>query len=324
MRRICAIYDRDEQYAYRFMNYVNDKRLLPFEVVIFTQKGVLQEYLKESRVELLLKSTEAEELEENVHVGKVIKLTEEPEGKEGVYKYQSIDSLIKEVLQHMGDDCTGEDVLSMVRGNCKVYGVYSPVARCYKTTLALSLAMCTARNGRTLYVNLEEFCGIPELVNDMGGNLSELLYYFRNNKEKVKGKLGTATRNCGGFEYIPVCSTPEDYEEIMPEEWLTFLQFLVENGGYDTMVLDIGNAVHESWKLVGLCETAFMPASVDVVGQKKEARFSEYLKLIGKGNLLEKIKRVEIPYDEELKQMEDIEKLQWSRMGEYARGLIYG
>lgn len=323
MRKICAIFDSDEQYAYRFMNYVNEKRLLPFEVVIFTQKGVLMEYLKESRVELLLIAGEAEELEE-VRVGKVIKLSEDTDSKDGVYKYQSVDLLIKQVLQRMGEDVDGETALTMNSGNCCVYGVYSPVARSFKTSLAIALAMGAARNGRTLYINLEEFCGNTEFVNDTGGNLSELLYYFRNSKDKLKGRLGQATRNYGGFEYIPVCSTPEDYEEIMPEEWLRFLSYLVENGGYDTIVLDIGNAVHEAWKLIGLCKTAYMPSSKDGVGKRKEDRFAEYLKMIGRENLTQKICKVEIPYDEELRQLEDIGKLQWSKMGEYARGLIYG
>lgn len=322
MRKICAIYDQDEQYAYRFMNYVNDRRLLPYEVILFTQKGVLQEYLKESRIELLLKAANSETLDEGMNVGRIIELLEDVDGGEGVYKYQSIDQLAREVLQILGN--SQEELTVLPKGNCRVYGVYSPVARSGKTTFAISVAMCVARNARTLYVNLEEYCGITEFINDTGGNLSELLYYYRNSKEKLKIKLGQAIKNYGGFEYIPVCSNPEDYEEIMPEEWIAFLGNLENNGGYEAIVLDLGNAVHEAWKLLSLCDKVYMPKVTDVMGRKKEERFLEYMHQIGREKLLQKIERVDVPYDEELKQMEDISKLQWSKIGEYTRGLIYG
>lgn len=325
MKKICALLDKDEQYAYRFMNYVNDKRLMPYEVVMFTQKALLEEYIKETRVELLLASEVVENKEKfGENVGTIIKLSEENgEDQECVYKYQSMDALVKEIMCKIGRR-NPEGRLTGIGVKARVYGVYSPVGRNYKTTLALALAQCAARNQRTLYLNLEEFCGIEVLIDDMGSNMSELLYYFRNNKDRLAARIGQGVRTLAGFDYIPVCATPEDYEEVMPQEWVEFFRFLISNGDYETVVIDIGNVVHESWKIIDLCQTVYMPVVKDLIGKGKEKRFREYMQLLGRMDLLEKLQSVEIPYDSELLEMEDISKIQWGAVGELARRLLYG
>lgn len=324
MKKICAVFDKDEQYAYRFMNYVNDKRLMPYEVIIFTQKILLEEYGKETRIELLLVADNKDADMPDINAGRVIRLCEEPsEEQDAVYKYQSTDALIKEILCKIGD-VTSSSKLTAGAVKAHVYGVYSPVGRNYKTTFALAAAMCIGRNHKTLYLNLEEFCGMEELVDSTAGNMSELLYYFRNNKEKLKARISQTIRSTAGFDYIPVCATPEDYEEVKPGEWMEFILFLIENGAYEAVVIDIGNVVHEAWRILELCQTAYMPASKDAVGKNKEKCFREYMRLMGKNDLLQKLQMIDIPYDTDTADFNEIGKIQWSKSGEFARRLIYG
>lgn len=326
MKKICAMYDADEQYAYRFMNYVNDRRLMPFEVIIFTKGALLEEYLRDSRVELLLVSENTGFCaREDLNVGRIIRLAEEENAcdKGMVYKYQSTDVLVREVLRQCGDDEDGETQLS-VSANTKVLGVYSPIGRCYKTTLALALAMNSSRNERTLYVNLEEFCGIPELLNATGGGLSDLIYYFRHNQGKLKSRLSEIIATTNGFDYIPVCASPEDYEDVMPEEWIEFLKYVIENGGYDVIVMDMGNVVHETWKLIALCKKVYFPVVTDETGSEKIRCFEDYLRFLARKDLLAKIEMTEIPFDEELKNGQLLGRLEWSSVGEHARRMLYG
>jgi Mrp family chromosome partitioning ATPase len=300
---------------------------MPYNVVMFTQKALLEEYLKDSRVELLLTQEDPKELRfPEKSVGKVIRLAEETPltDADGVYKYQSADTLIKEVMRRCNAELGAETDLKALVSAVRVIGVYSPVGRSCKTTLALALAMSAARNNKTLYFNLEEFCGMPELVNDTGGNLSDLLYYFRHNPDKLHMRFAEIVKNVAGFDYIPVCSTPEDYEEIMPEEWISFLHHVIETQGYETIVLDMGNVVHETWKLIRLCTTVYMPDAQDCIGKNKQLRFAEYLTMLGKEELLEKIVHVDIPQDLERKNNDSIEQLEWSVVGDFARRLIYG
>ena len=44
-------------------------------------------------------------------------------------------------------------------------GVYSPVSRCGKSALALTLAQALGRNFSVLYMNLEEYSGFSRLVD---------------------------------------------------------------------------------------------------------------------------------------------------------------
>ena len=64
-----------------------------------------------------------------------------------VYKYQAADSLIREVI---GCYCESpEEAGLVVRGRkARILGIYSPIGRCLKTSLALTLGQQLAREGR--------------------------------------------------------------------------------------------------------------------------------------------------------------------------------
>lgn len=327
MKKVCAMYDADEQYAYRFINYINDKKLMPYDVIMFTKKELLDEYLKDGRLEILLLSenTGINDLR-NTNVSKIIKLSEDEAGAGNgtVYKYQSADAVIKEVFRQFAGDIQTQTHQDILTAKTDVVGVYSPVGRCNKTAFSLALAMAASRNGKTLYINLEEYCGISELISSNQGNLSDLIYHFRHNKNKLTMLFSEIIISCQGFDYIPVCSSPEDFEEVMPEEWIEFIQYIIAGSGYDTLVIDIGNVVHEPWKLMKLCRRVFMPCVQDMIGNNKVSMFEEYMKNMGRTDITGKIIRADIPYDNELEDGGLLERLEWSSVGEYARRMLNG
>lgn len=327
MKKVCAIYDADEQYAYRFINYVNDKKLMPYDVIMFTKNELLEEYLKDGRLEILLLSenTGISDLR-NTNVGKIIKLSEDENTvvNGSVYKYQSADTVVKEIFRQLVGETQTHSHQDILTVNTDVIGVYSPIGRCHKTVLSLALAMAASRKGKTLYINLEEFCGISEFVSLNQGNLSDLIYHFRHNKNKLAKIFSETIISCNGFDYVPVCSSPEDFEEVMPEEWIEFIKYIISGSVYDTLVLDIGNVVHEPWKLMRVCRVVFMPCVSDIMGTNKVNMFEEYMKIMGQTDIINKIIKADIPYDSELEDGNLLEHLEWSSVGEYARRVLNG
>lgn len=326
MRKICALYDNDERYAYRLMNYINDKRLLPYEIVVFTRKELLEEYVKEEHIELLLiaqKQAESYGISESFeNTGKVIILLEDEKGQQaGVYKYQQADTIAAQILNRADSEYSN---IRLISDGIKVIGIYSPVGRCFKTTLALAISSYLGHKGKVIYINLEEFCGRPELINDSGGNLSDLIYYFRHNHNRLAGRLADTIIQADGFSYIPVCSSPEDYEEVLPEEWVDFIKYVVERGGYNSVVLDIGNAVRQSWKLLSLCNIIYVPKAEEDSGNNKIIRFREFIERVGKGDIYGRCRVVKVPYDDELKTGNILDKLQISSINEYVGRLLDG
>ena len=58
-KQIFAVCDLEEEYARNFMEYLNQKKNLPFEVQAFTNVESLLAYGRENHIELLLISAQA-------------------------------------------------------------------------------------------------------------------------------------------------------------------------------------------------------------------------------------------------------------------------
>ena len=162
MEKIMAVYDVDPAYARRFADVTNQKERVPFDVIPFTSMEALQEYGKKHKIEILLiSSTVPREQAEAIGAGSVVTLAEgeivkSVDSYPSVYKYQAADSLIREVI---GCYCESpEEAGLVVRGRkARILGIYSPIGRCLKTSLALTLGQQLARDGKVLYLGLDTF-----------------------------------------------------------------------------------------------------------------------------------------------------------------------
>mgnify|MGYP006877199938 CR=1 FL=1 len=67
-----------------------------------------------------------------------------------------------------------------------VVGIYSPVNRCFKSSLALTIGQVMAKKESVLYLNLEEYSGFTRLINsEYKADLSDVLYLYR--QEDITG-----------------------------------------------------------------------------------------------------------------------------------------
>lgn len=106
-KSIFAVCDLDSSYACNLMDYLNEKRSTPFEVQAFTNVESLKEFASEQEIEILLISTRAmcNEIRE-LPISRVVILSEGEQFQETdleypfVYKYQSSDQLISEVMEY--------------------------------------------------------------------------------------------------------------------------------------------------------------------------------------------------------------------------------
>lgn len=107
------------------------------------------------------------------------------EGKEqkeqSVYKYQSCETVLKEVMGFY----TGknpESTANRVRnGNLQIIGLFTPVHRCLQTTFAMTLGEVLAKQYKVLYLNFESFSGLERRLNrEFMADMSDLIYYISN------------------------------------------------------------------------------------------------------------------------------------------------
>lgn len=323
----------DEQYAYRLMNYMKGKPGVPYEIMVFTDKNSLNDFLKSNEVEVFI--TNDEEMIREVPKGKVhyiLKLSEEEStGSAGesteyhpIFKYQSTEIIIREMLSY----CAGEIYLAVnnlaKRTKGKVVGVYSPVGRCYKTAFSLAIANTLGKNGNVLYINLEEYTGLSDsLFRGNRTGLSEVMYMYRRNSAGLRQKLRDYICPVGKFDCIFPVECPDDVADILAEEWITFFQYLLDVSEYEFLVVDVGSIVKKPWCLFEIMNIIFMPEAEDSISRRKVEEFYQHMNMMGRGILLENIVKVLIPYDTEFSGGRvSIDTMEWSTLGAFARKVL--
>ncbi|MCM1466906.1 MAG: hypothetical protein NC086_02065 [Alistipes sp.] len=323
----------DEQYAYRLMNYMKGRAGVPYEIMVFTDRGSLDDFLKSNEAEVLI--TNNEEVIREVPRGKIhyiLKLSEEElAGSVGesteyhpIFKYQSTEAIIREMLSY----CAGEVYLAVnnlaKRTKGKIIGVYSPVGRCYKTTFSLAIANVLGKSGNVLYINLEEYTGLSDsLFQGNRSGLSEVMYMYRRNAAGLRLKLHDHICSMGKFDCILPVECPDDVADILVEEWITFFQYLLDVSEYDYLVIDVGTIVKKPWHFFERMNVVFMPEAEDFVAQKKIGEFYEHMNITGRGILLENVVKILIPYDKEFSTGKiSVDKMEWSSLGSFARKVL--
>lgn len=329
-RHVFAVCDLELSYACSFMEYMNRKRNIPFEVQAFTNVEALMEFGKNQEIEILLISDKAMCAEvKELPAGQIVILSggsQIPEMDEypSVYKYQSSDSLIREVMALYAAKQEPLPVPETVKRKTAVIGVYSPVGRSQKTSFALTLGQIMARERAVLYLNLEAYSGFEQLFEtqyELG--LSDLLYYIRQENTNLIHKMNAMVRSIQNLDYIPPAASATDLQNMDAQEWIRLLDEISRFSSYETVILDIGDAAGDVFPLLEACRRIYMPVRTDLISSAKIAQFENQLKAWGSQKVQERIRRLRLPYHNSPHGGKDyIEGLVWSELGDYVRQLL--
>ena len=233
------------------MEYLNRKNNLPFEVQAFTSVQSLIAYAKETHVELLLISADAmcDEVRE-LDISKTVILTEGTRPEEldtyaEVYKYQSSAEIVREVMACYGEEKTVFPMQNpALKRKTELFGVYSPLGRCLKTSFAWTLGQILSEERSVLLISLEEYSGLEELMQKkFSCTLSDLLYYVRQKNPGVILKLNSMVQSVGQLDFVPPVQSPEDIRGTSWKDWEYLLQELILHGTYEVVVIDMGNGI---------------------------------------------------------------------------------
>lgn len=293
--KICSIWSEDEDYAVRLADYINGKKLLPFNVMVFTDVQSLFENKQIYDIKLLIVDgmvTWADEL----GCETIVYLSETGEG-DSVSRYQPADRLAKEIISYMdGYAVRNSKDEKHVNINC----IYSPATKCFKTTLAVGLALWSAKKERSLYINIEEFAGLDDTVFSSKGGLSQALYHFKAMGASAIGKILSCTEQIYGMDYFYPVMCPEDIAELTEKELVNFINAISDSGLYKSIWIDVGNSCSMPWGVMENADRILIPVPLDFVGRKKLTQFENYLVASGRTELISKVEKVDIPYDEKM------------------------
>lgn len=296
-----VICDREKEYAEAFAHYIMKREDLAFQVKTCSSlKQVLKVQEKETIDYLFISAGYSPEEREGLSAGKVFVLTEEgmaslKENETGVYKYQSGEELLAELIKKCSEEeQTGNTFLKTVRKKeARIIGIFSPVHRVGKTTYALRFGRKLAKESNVLYLNMETYGGIGGHFEEGGQTLSDVLYYARQEKSNLGMILTTIVEHKGKLDCVLPVQVSEDIKSVSGSEWLSLIQKIMEQSIYEILILDLGESIRELYRILNVCSEIHMPAASDEISKAKIRQFEEELILLGYEDIRRKIIRRE-------------------------------
>lgn len=285
-RAVLVICDVEEAYARSFMEYLHTwkKQQLPFEIQAFTEREALLDYAREHSIEILLISERA--VTEEVRALPVEKLVILSEGADPpelaayprVYKYQSSDQVVREVLDLYGAERLARFTPVRLRGRQRLIGVCSPSGYSQRVLFSLALGQILAQRQSVLFTGMDSYCALADMLGVSGcRTLSDLLYMYRRGRSLGMLQLDGVIMQIRGLDAILPAAAAGDLQEMGSAEWLCFLEDLVQAGNYDCAILDIGQEIREIPELLAGCDEIWLPARADVLSAAVLDRFESRL-----------------------------------------------
>lgn len=274
-KRILAVLETEQEYADLFLRFLKEKKDGLFESRIFTKEEALQAYLKEESADVLLASEESNYEQFQEQIPFVILLTENCYVKEGeetptIYKFQSAEQILKDVLKLYVEQNKDEQVSYLSKGRrfCRKIAVFSPYGGCGKTTTAAILGNLLGQKQKVLMVSLEAFkkpCSWLE--REENGGLSDFLYYIQQERGNLEMKLKSMVMRIGNMDYLPGMTNVFDLQKMCAEEMYACIHAIEQYSEYEVIVFDISFISEALLPLFEECEVIYQPV------QKKQDRF---------------------------------------------------
>lgn len=292
MRKIqIALYDK-EGYMPCLVDYLCKKGHSMMETRLFTSKERLIERAEAGKIDVLLAGEEVAGEIRSIkdRIPQIILLSEGNQVSERseydlVFKYQSAQEIVKEVLAKVAEDdrIIFTQTLTAKR-QIKLVGVYAPFGGSGVTECALSVAERLAQKGKVLYVSLELFHGLDflpfpkkEKEEIPYRGMSEVIFYLKQRKEKLALKLETVVTSLAGVDYIFAVEDYRDLYSLSCEEMACLLEVLLQQTDYESVVFDIGCLSETSLYLMEQCSELYMPCPVTNQQQSKNRAFQRFL-----------------------------------------------
>lgn len=296
-----VICDKEDGYAAALAAFLMKKKELAFQIQVCSTVKQAEAVAKERAVDILLISEDIPIQErrkigaENVFVLTESKRTRTGEGEFFLYRYQSGESLLAEVIQNCGRELktTGELFLKKQNQKVRVIGIYSPVHRTGRTSYALRLGQETAAVANTLYMNMELYGGTGGHFPIEGSTVADALYYSRMEGGELGWMLTSMVSHMGALDYLLPARVSEDMKGVPAKDWENLLRQILTEGSYEVVILDLDEGIQGVYELLRMCTEIHMPVGGDKIAESKISQFEEEMHLLGYDDLRRKIQKKE-------------------------------
>lgn len=325
---ILAICDSEQEYAYHLMEYLCRKDGFPYEVQVFTDPEHLELYVQDTPVDMLVVAeTDYRVQMQEWDTGPVLVLEEGKSDGEAleaqipiISKYQPVSAVVKKVMEMAAQD---NRIPAAAPGNAaaSVLGIYTPVGRCLQTSFSFALGQHLARNHKVLYLNFEPYSGLGRMLRrEFAMDLSDLIYFLQNSRERFVYRLESVTENVNGMHLIPPVFSSMDLSMIERREWMELLDVLEHCCGFDYIILDLSDVVQGLFDILRRCSTVYTIVREDGFAEAKLEQYEMLLNRMEYTDVLHKTQKCRMPVFTRLPQ--NLDRMTTGDLAEYVKALL--
>lgn len=305
--RSLVICDQEEGYAAAFAIFLMKKKELAFQVQVCNGLSQVQAILRDHPIDILLINGNYPANErKGLGAGNVFILaesgkTETNSDETAVYKYQSGEALLAEIIRKCSEEETGDLYFRRVKTkDFQIIGIFSPVHRSGRTGYGLRLGQEIAVSRNVLYLNMEIYGGIGGHFPEGGHTLGDVLYYLRQEKRNLGVILTTLVEHMGAMDYLLPVKVSEDIKVVTLEEWIGMLRQIEEQSIYDVLILDLDEGLRNVYGLLRICTEIHVPVIKDPLAEAKLLQMEEELHLLGFDDVKKRMVRKECEWRKEV------------------------
>lgn len=327
-KRILAIFDGEESYAYRLMEFISEKRNLPFRVYVFTDKKKFYSCAKTEDIECLLVSESVYGQEvEVLKIPHIIILSENGENLNKalhhINKYQSCENILHEVMEYYTEK--SEAVPTALRTGIRkmqIIGIYTPIGRCLQTTFSLTLGQMLARRFKTLYLNFEVYSGFSRLLSrTFDSDISDLMYYFACAREKLACRMESMVETVNGLDFIPPAEIYQNLAGIRGSQWMDLFQEIEKSSEYEYLILDLTDSIMDLWEVLKGCDHIYTISRDDGMAMAKIEQYEKVLEQMEYGEITARTTRWKLPVFKQLPRQ--MEELTYGELAKYIKTKVF-
>lgn len=277
MNEVLAVLDKDKEYLEQLVHYLKQKKNFNFIVVAYTDITPYLEYEETNKVAILLYHNSYDELVIGCNAKQKIVLMEtkafSEENKVGIYKYQSVEILMKEILR-LYDGSQGINIREALSGDLHIVGIASITGEVSSNYVGAILAYEYGKSKRTLFLSLDPFQSKKMLgIREESEGISDLIYYVKQKNNNLYLKISSLINKIETFDYIIGLSHWNDLFELQEEEVKQIINAIRSHLNYEVLIVEMGSMNHFSIALMEECDCIYQPIQKGEIYQEKDKEF---------------------------------------------------
>ena len=320
---------RDLEYQKRFVNCFMNHYKHQYELHVFTKLEQLQSVDSSEYAVIITGEYTTEELVDFVERGEILlNLTENLTQLSDIpqknfvctEKYQEVYK-IADVVERLVASTESGHRFRYSETEMECIGIYSLSQQIYQTPFAALLGELYGAKQKVLILDLQGYSGFMKMEEGMlSMGLEDLLSAVITGNHS-RSRLLECIRHEVNWDYVGPVQNNQCLVEGTKELYDALLKLLVEEFGYQKIIINFGTAYMGQLEMMEQCKQVYFLSAKQVSGSWREAAFWGELSRQEKEVLLQKIRKIEIPENSfrELEWKSLVEKWNWGYIGELLR-----